>query len=435
MDPQICRTLGLLGPATLALSAWWPVRLQPRLTGAALAATLWNLPALLLLHHLNAQASWWSYSIEGGTLHGFPSDLWLGWALLWGALPILALHKAPLWLAILIPILADLIGMPLLQPVVSLHPNWLLGEITGVLLALIPGILLGRWIASRQHLVARSSLLVLGFAALNLWVIPSIILDQTGRSWAPALSRPWLFHASVLPLVFLAAIPGLAAVQEFASRGDGTPLPFDPPRRLVMSGPYAFCSHPMQLSTAAVFLLWGWWSASPWVAAASLAALSTGSGIAGWSESQALLDRFGNTYLDWHRALPRWTPQSSPRIPWPATLYLASSCNLCSQLASWFRRRQPVSLTIAPAESFPGTPLTRMRYEAPGTSASGLEALACALNHLHLSWAWIGWIIRLPIIRPMLQALTDISGGGPRHLTAPQAPHHDTDPPPDVPRG
>jgi hypothetical protein len=76
-----------------------------------------------------------------------------------------------------------------------------------------------------------------------------------------------------------------------------------------------------------------------------------------------------------------------------------------------------------------------MRYDAPGTSASGIEALACALNHLNLSWAWIGWIIRLPLIRQSLQALTDLSGGGPRHLTAPQPPHHDNDPPPDVPPG
>ena len=46
MDPQICRTLGLLGPAILTLAAWWPVRLQPRLTGAALALVAFAGPGL-----------------------------------------------------------------------------------------------------------------------------------------------------------------------------------------------------------------------------------------------------------------------------------------------------------------------------------------------------------------------------------------------------
>src|SRR5215470_3113661 len=30
-------------------------------------------------------------------------------------------------------------------------------------------------------------------------------------------------------------------------RGDGTPLPFDPPKRLVVAGPYARIQHPMAL--------------------------------------------------------------------------------------------------------------------------------------------------------------------------------------------
>ena len=53
------------------------------------------------------------------------------------------------------------------------------------------------------------------------------------------------------------ALLGLAAVQEFAVRGSGTPVPFDPPKRLVTTGPYAYVRNPMQLSAALVMLGWG----------------------------------------------------------------------------------------------------------------------------------------------------------------------------------
>ena len=46
---------------------------------------------------------------------------------------------------------------------------------------------------------------------------------------------------------------GLSAVQEFVTRGRGTPIPFDPPRHIVTTGVYAYVANPMQLS-AVLFL-------------------------------------------------------------------------------------------------------------------------------------------------------------------------------------
>jgi predicted DCC family thiol-disulfide oxidoreductase YuxK len=41
-------------------------------------------------------------------------------------------------------------------------------------------------------------------------------------------------------------------------------------------------------------------------------------------------------------------------------------------------------------------------YRYPdGTLLGGVEAIAAALSHLHLGWAWLGWLIRLPIILPL----------------------------------
>lgn len=46
-------------------------------------------------------------------------------------------------------------------------------------------------------------------------------------------------------VVAVGAAIGLPCVWEFAWRGLGTPAPYDPPRKLVISGPYRFVRNPM----------------------------------------------------------------------------------------------------------------------------------------------------------------------------------------------
>ena len=55
-------------------------------------------------------------------------------------------------------------------------------------------------------------------------------------------------------VVAIGAAIGLPCVWEFAWRGIGTPVPFDPPRRLVISGPYRFVRNPMYLGTGMALL-------------------------------------------------------------------------------------------------------------------------------------------------------------------------------------
>ena len=77
-----------------------------------------------------------------------------------------------------------------------------------------------------------------------------------------------------------------------------------------------------------------------------------------------------------------------------------------------------VVLEIVAAELHPSQDLRRITYD-PGDGAleeHGIAALARGLEHLHLGWAYLAALIRLPIICPALQLLADASGLGPRTI-------------------
>jgi hypothetical protein len=216
-------------------------------------------------------------------------------------------------------------------------------------------------------------------------------------------------------------VVGLTAVQEFVTRGHGTPVPFDPPGRLVTTGVYAYVRNPMQLSAVVMLLVLGVALANPWVAAAGVVAHVYSIGLAGWDEDDDLRQRFAarwHAYRGGVRAwLPRWRPWHEPDGP-QSRLFVAETCGMCHEVGLWFHRRGARHLDIVPAESHSSGGLTRITYEAGDGSlpVCGVEAIGRALEHVHLGWAFVGWMLRLPGACWIAQLLTDASGGGPRRL-------------------
>ena len=212
----------------------------------------------------------------------------------------------------------------------------------------------------------------------------------------------WQLSLDVQALA-IPALLGLTAVQEFVTRGLGTPVPFDPPRRLVTTGIYAYVANPMQLSAVLLLVMLGVVLRNPWVSAAGVMAHIYSAGLAGWDEEVDLRRRFG---ADWtayrlrvRRWLPTWRPSYTNDAP-VATLFVAEECGMCREVSEWFRRRGVRGLTVVPAESHPSGALTRITYEpADGTRAArGTEAVARALEHVHLGWATIGFTLRMPVV-------------------------------------
>lgn len=420
-DPGVIRAAALLGPVLVTMGLWHWRAPDRRLAAGVLLATLWNVPALLALHLAAASAGWWRYEAAGGLIAGMPIDLLLGWALLWGAVPMLAFPRARMLVPLAAMTLADLVLMPLGAGVVILGESWLSGEAAGLAMALLPAILLGRWTADDGRLPARAAMQLVLFGALLLWLLPFVTLGTPWGMLAPLRTLGLPLRSAAVAGIVLAATIAVAAVQEFAERGQGTPLPYDPPRRLVTTGPYAYIRNPMQ--TGATLLLAGSAasSGSGHLAVAVGVAIAYGAGLAWWHEAEELHERFGTRWPAYRRTVPAWYPTWRPSASMePATVWVAGTCEQCAPIATFLTRRRPVRLTVRPAEEHPHRRLRRVTYEAADRHWEGVAAIARTLEHLHLGWAFAGWCMRLPGVAPALQVLVDAAGGGPRDIGPPR---------------
>jgi protein-S-isoprenylcysteine O-methyltransferase Ste14 len=422
IDPHfLVRSATVYFTVVVSLMVWAWRRPHDRAVSTAILATLWNLPALLALHLIATRSGWWRFDATGGLLLGMPVDFYLAWAWLWGGVPLIAWPSAPLPLVTAGAFALDLALMPAASPVVQLGPQWLIGEAIALITVFVPGQLLGRWTARDVRLRERATLQVVAFAGLVLFVTPVIAITNSNGRWVHPLSRP-LWQLSLFAHVLaVPTILGLSALQEFVTRGRGTPVPFDPPRRLVTTGPYAYVRNPMQIAGVGILVLLGVMLENLWVSAAGVLAHIYSAGLAGWDEDGDLRQRFGDDWMAYRSNVRAWIPGITPWHPInpaPPRLFVAENCGMCSEVARWFRDRHPRHLLVVAAETHPSRSLTRITYETrDGYSASGVEAVARGLEHLHLGWACVGLMLRLPIVLPLVQVIVDASGGEPRRVT------------------
>jgi protein-S-isoprenylcysteine O-methyltransferase Ste14 len=133
--------------------------------------------------------------------------------------------------------------------------------------------------------------------------IPLVLL-QRGPQFDPGLlalfSSPfWLVGGLVL----------LWSFWNFLSEGHGTPAPIDPPRQLVLKGFYQYVRNPMYVSVIFILIghfLWsGYWFI---LAYAGLAFLVTHLFVL-FYEEPTLKRKFGASYEDYIKRVPRWIPR------------------------------------------------------------------------------------------------------------------------------
>ncbi len=117
----VIRAASLYFPvAALALIAYYR-RPNQRQFGGMLLGFCWNLWGLLFVQRWNITFGWWSFHAQGGLIRGMPVDLYLGWALAWGAMATLLFRRQSLWLVVAVMAGIDALVMPLCAPVVELE--------------------------------------------------------------------------------------------------------------------------------------------------------------------------------------------------------------------------------------------------------------------------------------------------------------------------
>src|SRR5207344_1561015 len=104
----------------------------------------------------------------------------------------------------------------------------------------------------------------------------------------------------------------LWCISTFATRGRGTPAPFDPPRLLVVRGAYRYVRNPMYIGTIAA-LLGGalYWTSTSLLIYALAFALCAHLFVVVFEEP-VLRSTFRQAYLNYCRSVRRWWPQAHP---------------------------------------------------------------------------------------------------------------------------
>ena len=157
-----------------------------------------------------------------------------------------------------------------------------------------------------MFLIMRAVIYVSLFVGLVLVFLPSRVL-----SWAGIVPPASKGLPQVIGMLSVVAGAGLAlwCVVTFAADGRGTPAPFDPPRRLVISGPYRFVRNPMYsgagivLAGAALF-----YGSLGLLAYLGLLFLSSHLFIL-FHEEPRLKRTFGQEYDEYCRKVRRWIPK------------------------------------------------------------------------------------------------------------------------------
>ncbi|MDP9177805.1 MAG: isoprenylcysteine carboxyl methyltransferase [Gemmatimonadota bacterium] len=137
-----------------------------------------------------------------------------------------------------------------------------------------------------------------------------VFLPARVLSWSGIVRPANVGVAQVIGIVVGAAGAALAlwCIFTFVKIGRGTPAPFDPPRRLVIVGPYRLLRNPMYLGAALALAGAALFYQSGQLAAYSAAFVLVMHLFAVLSEEPILRATFGDSYERYCERVHRWLP-------------------------------------------------------------------------------------------------------------------------------
>jgi protein-S-isoprenylcysteine O-methyltransferase Ste14 len=139
-------------------------------------------------------------------------------------------------------------------------------------------------------------------------IIPAAILYFTRAGWPPS---PWNVVTGSLFMIL-----GIALMvwtnRLFATVGQGTLAPWNPPQKLVVRGVYQHVRNPMITGALCILLGEAIFFGSCWLLGWFGFALILNLIYIPLSEEPGLVRRFGDDYLHYRQNVPRWIPRLTP---------------------------------------------------------------------------------------------------------------------------
>lgn len=127
--------------------------------------------------------------------------------------------------------------------------------------------------------------------------------------FVPAFFRTWLAGSCFVVGIGIWVV----CLDAFSRHGRGTPLPMDAPRELVTKGPFSVIRNPIM--AAEVLVIWGvaLYLSSLGVLLYAVAITVVAHAAVRYVEEPELRKRFGASYEEYCRRVPRWVPRTRRR--------------------------------------------------------------------------------------------------------------------------
>lgn len=143
------------------------------------------------------------------------------------------------------------------------------------------------------------------FIALVLLYLPARLLAWSGIYRPAVMEMPQIIG---LIIGAVGAAVALWCIFTFVSQGKGTPAPFDPPRRLVIRGPYHFARNPMYIGAGLALAGAALFYESLWLLVYMCVFFLVAHLFVVWYEEPALHRTFGQDYKAYSERVRRWWP-------------------------------------------------------------------------------------------------------------------------------
>lgn len=371
-----------------------------KLNWAIFYSLLYTSISLVIVNNVCVHYEYWGFTDTNSI--NIPFDIAFICIVLWGVIPVFFLEKKYFLICLLFIFWSDFVLMPQLEiyGLVTLSDNWLIGEFLLISLVFIPAFI---WAYCSYHnkltgLRAVFQIIVMtGFFVVGLPYVLHIY----------GLIETLNYSISIIKfqVLFIISFPALVAVLDLVTKGKGTPFPYDPTKKLVRTGVYAYCRNPIQWSFTLLFIPLSIYHSSWYLLIGSFVSIAYAVGVSDFQEYPDMELRFGEKWKVYTSTTPKWYFQwKTIHIP-KGTIYFDFDCGICSDISQWFIKQNAPNLVVINASEYKGEKLQQVTYvDVDGNSS---QAIASALEHINLAYASLGWFLRLPIISFIVQAIVD----------------------------